>query len=824
MHKNIFVFVLPLLVFSAGATGVARPAFAAEANTWRFDFGGTPVAEGYVGVDHALAYTAERGYGWTAAPEYTRDRGVPGDLRRDMMFSRTPATLRVDVPPGVYQITLLAGDQAYGDHVTHVTIPGLADEPIVLDPKRVQFVTATLAGRVDDGKLEFRFDSPSNNWVINALTIVPAEAPAPLATTREFYRGTPEERDTWVDISKWDDPTAPLVATFRQNVADDPAFEPTGLTRKDYLTLAAGVVDFFKQQQDERGAIIDPYRKEEFQYSTPCFALTAAALVKYAGREDLLEPAARAMDWACETLNKKKAATGHEDFFPPQLAHALVLLKPLVPAERAARWEHWLGSYDPFVTYAVPPGGGNWGGGENWNVIAASGEGLLHQLGLRPSIDFVELSFAAQGYRFSSPWGLYTESPMCYDIFPRMYVADLLSTGFQCRGSDRLAEVNRRGMLTSLFMQSPTGELPTGGRSAQHVWNEAEQCVSFEIAAAQYAAAGDAVLAGAFKRAAHLSARAMRPWVRPSGEFWVLKNHNDPAVRHGYEWYTSHSQYNLLAAAMLAMAYDHAATTESVAEHATPADVGGYVIRLDSPFNKVIANAAGMYVEIDYSADLHYNPTGLLRVHRTGCDPQIGPSDGLVEKPSYAVPEGPGTTAAVGVAWQTSAGDWQRLAQTGLHDKEPAGPAAPLRVAVDVIEQTPAKVAFRLTYDGNFDGPERVIETYVLTPTAVELKTELPGYGGPTQMVWPVLANDGAHELAIDVNGARVVVASPRGSETFTPVGSATITLPETRYACRNGWARLGVAEFPAGVAPTLRITPTSDGKPYADPQNGRAE
>ena len=30
-------------------------------------------------------------------------------------------------------------------------------------------------------------------------------------------------------------------------------------------------------------------------------------------------------------------------------------------------------------------------------------------------------------------------------------------------------------------MQSPNGELPTGGRSAQHQWNEAQQCVSYEI-------------------------------------------------------------------------------------------------------------------------------------------------------------------------------------------------------------------------------------------------------------------------------------------------------------------------------------------------------
>src|SRR4051794_29650294 len=42
-------------------------------------------------------------------------------------------------------------------------------------------------------------------------------------------------------------------------------FSPTGLTRNDYLTLIAGNVDFWKQHQNDAGAIIDPYEKKERQ-------------------------------------------------------------------------------------------------------------------------------------------------------------------------------------------------------------------------------------------------------------------------------------------------------------------------------------------------------------------------------------------------------------------------------------------------------------------------------------------------------------------------------------------------------------------------------
>jgi hypothetical protein len=47
-------------------------------------------------------------------------------------------------------------------------------------------------------------------------------------------------------------------------------------------------------------------------------------------------------------------------------------------------------------------------------------------------------------------------------------------------------------------MQSPTGEMPTGGRSSQHQWNEAQQAFQFEVAANEYANRGDYIMAAAF--------------------------------------------------------------------------------------------------------------------------------------------------------------------------------------------------------------------------------------------------------------------------------------------------------------------------------------
>lgn len=90
----------------------------------------------------------------------------------------------------------------------------------------------------------------------------------------------------------------------------------------------------------------------------------------------------------------------------------------------------------------------------------------------------------------------------------------------------------------SLFMQSPFGELPTGFRSSHHIWNEAEQCVIFEIYASEYAKLGYTKEAGAFKRAAMLSLGSISQWIREDGSGYIVKNRYPKEARHGYEKYS----------------------------------------------------------------------------------------------------------------------------------------------------------------------------------------------------------------------------------------------------------------------------------------------
>lgn len=755
---------------------------AAEAREHRFDFGNGPLAEGCQRVLGSTTYTAERGFGWTSGGGFQeRDRGGPNPLLSDMIWSARPATFRVDLPDGIYRIAITTGDMDYDDHGTVATANGGAVAFPPMRPGLKQFMTATVATHVA-GHVELSFTHELNNWAVNAITISPAaEVEAARVAVQNFGQQP---------LTVATDPTEELWRSFLAN-ADRPAvpFSPTGIVREDYLKLIAGNVDFFLQHQDASGAIIDPYRKEEFQCSTPAFALSAATLARHAQRADLLEPAAKAMDWACRTLGEGKTANHHEDFYPPMLAHALLLLEKSVDSARAKQWRDAL-AYSPDV-YRAKPGGGN------WNLVAAAGEAQFRALGLREGAAWVEQSLGLQAAQFTE-WGMYKDpnAPMAYDLFPRMWLADMFAQGYSGAFQTEYAESMRRAAFASLFLQSPTGEWPTGGRSAGHQWNEAQQVALFEIFAHFAVAERDVPKAEVFKNAAHRAFASMARWQRPTGEMWIVKNRVDPGSRHGFESYSAHSQYNLLAAAMLSIAHEYALQTAAVKERAAPCSVGGFVVDLRRDFHKVVANSGGTYVEIDSGADLRYNPTGLLRVHAPGMEPLLGPTDGLVEGGD----SDQGVFAAVGAGWKGRNGSWRSLAEFGRDDVQ--------EVALRRIEERPDHVAFAVTYIGDFDGVPSVTEEYSIRPGAITVRTQLGGYAGPARLIVPLLADDGERKTVIEARGNAVRVGLEGSSQLFVAESAPSFAVAEQAQAFRNGWAKVAVAEHADAAALVLHILP----------------
>jgi hypothetical protein len=583
-------------------------------------------------------------------------------------------------------------------------------------------------------------------------------------------------------------PLAGVVKQFREDQARHRGRRavPVG-TREAYLPVIGGIVHVFAGHQDARGAIIDPYERAEKQYSTPAFALAGGALCAARPDSALLPAVVRAMAFACASLADGHAADGHADFYTVLLLHADRLLAPLVPSSTSAAWRRDLARIVPGTIYRRQPTDTAI---NNWNLVAVAGEWLRTRDGFGASTPWIDASLERQLDLFT-PWGMYRDpnDPLAYDHFARLWALDLLDGGYRGRQAAVLETLVERGAWMSLFMQSPWGELPCGGRSAHHQWNEAEQAVTFESWASRFARRGDLAAAGACKSAAQLALQSIRRWVRPSGELWIVKNRVDPSVRHGYESYSYHSQYNLLAAAMLAIAWSRA--DDRIDGAPCPAGVGGFAFVIQPAFHKVFANAGGTFLEIDTGADLHYNPTGILRVHHRSVPPETL-SDGVTTAAEYLLPSRPSRSMALGPEWRDRAGAWHALADHGRDDLEPVEYAA--------VSTSASRVEFRLTYRGRLrGGATSIAERVTMTPERIDIEHHVDGDVEAVRQCWPMLATDGATPSAIAVKGRTADVARGGGRITFEALtDGAAVTRLGISEPCRNGLMDACLVQVPA--------------------------
>ena len=550
-----------------------------------------------------------------------------------------------------------------------------------------------------------------------------------------------------------DYPLRSRVEAFRSHAASLPPLPVAGLRPPEYLALADGIVRHFAAFQSPRGAIIDPYEGEEKQYATPAFACAAAILYASGQNPQILGACVKAMDAATGSLAAGRAADGHADFYTVLLMQALDRLTGRVPRLRLALWRRRLGSIDPAGTYAFQPAAEVL---HNWNLVAASGEWMRCRAGLGGSTGWIEASLARHMEKFTAH-GMYRDpgDPLAYDAFARYHVLLLLTNGYAGPHGRLLETLMERGAWTSLFLQSPRGETPCGGRSGHHQWNEATHAAICEISANRLAAAGDRESAGIFRRSARLAVESIARWVRPSGELWIVKNRFDPSRRHGYESYSFHSQYNLLAAVLLGIASLHA--DDSVEERPCPAEVGGFAFALQPAFHKVFANAGGMYVEIDTRADAGFHPTGILRVHHPRVVPQVSVSDGVSPASVYETPRRPNLFLSIGPGWRGPDGTWHSLAEhTGdlLRDAE-----------VRITRESPGRVELTVGYFGELrGGAAGVRQEIVVTTSRIEIADSVEGSAGPVRQYFPLLLTDGERATAIEVDSRQAVVRHEDGS------------------------------------------------------------
>ena len=525
------------------------------------------------------------------------------------------------------------------------------------------------------------------------------------------------------------------------------------------------------------------------QYSTPCYAWVTALLVGTRREQaDLLQGAVSALTASLDELVTGTPADRHGDLFTIFSVLAFDQLKARVSADQRQRWERALRDMHPACAYKDVFTLRNWSV-NNWNMVALSGEVARSAAGF--GNDSFEKRYLKSQMEYFTPEGLYRDPylPMAYDLWARFFASLMLQHGYAGEYRTQLDEVLERGAYTSLLMMSPCGELPLGGRSAQHQWNEALECAVFELHAVREHSKGDDVLARAFKRSARIAFQSIERWRRPSGEVQIVKNFFEPELRHGFEVYSFHSQYNLMTAAVLAAAWVFA--DDSIPEGPTFAETGGFVVTL-AEFHKVIANADGCYVELDTNAETFHDSTGLVRIHKSGIEPLVGSSGGCAIRVE---------PLAFGIAWWDGHA-WQPLA--GVN-----GEAQQRRVRVRVHATTPGRVRFEVRYEVALPPVEAIVESYDLSSERVEVTVRVEGNVERLQVRFPIVTSDGRRQSTVTVTGARAVVELGDGVQTFDVVAPEAVMRHEVRsLPVTNGLVDVLLADVP-GTSVVYRLTPT---------------
>ncbi len=579
-------------------------------------------------------------------------------------------------------------------------------------------------------------------------------------------------------------PISEKIDTFLIHQKEAPDVVNSGLSKNTYLQIIEGQVRVFQQYQNDSGRIIDPVEKIEKYFTTPCYAHSVAVLAASAHTDDknLIESGMLAMDVVTEDMSKNWSAGSHGDFYTWPAMFALNLFKGIADEERYEKWSDNIAKMNPEKFYRTYLNAGN-----NWNVVNLAGEFLRFKQNYT-SMSYIDTCLKYQLYHFTD-YGMYEEhgEPLPYDLFARHYISGMLALGYHGAFYDQYKEKAGKGAWISLFLQSPNGELPTGFRSSQHIWNEAEQCVIFEIYATEYAKAGKKEMAGAFKRAAILSLGNIMEWIRPDGSGYIVKNKYPIEEKHGYEDYSVHTCYNMLATSMLAQAWQF--SDDAISEKAAPADIGGYVVSIHDPFHKIIASADQSYLEYDTRGDQIYNPTGILRIHIMGSHPQLGPSDGCAGKYS-----GEGISIATGPSWQNNDGTWSSLAELVSDDP-----------VIDIFEESKGVARFSVTYHlkDNQNKSLTVIETIKVEKGGITIEDELIGDIIRMRITWPMLIFNGKTSTNIQMENKSAILELDGQKIKFQIIEPQNVTLSRSgkQYAHRNGLIEPLVAEFQGNKA-----------------------
>lgn len=422
-----------------------------------------------------------------------------------------------------------------------------------------------------------------------------------------------------------------------------PGWEESQLDESELLDVIAATCEVMARQQNEAGAIIDPYLDREHQYATPYFAFAVGVLLDAGAGKELRDAGIRAMEHSTLNFSRgtKSIPDEHGEFFISPLTNALDLYKGHISKDQYELWESRMET--PLAAVMQ-----NFDGRiNNWRTYAMKGEWSRANKGLSEkeyATEFIEKAWNQYSQRVrivNDRWNLYQDwssdpQSLAVEAVGRGNLIGLAMEGYDGPSSDEMLVAVRRGTHTSLFMQAPDGQAPPNGRTDNHIFNDVLYQLAFEAMAEDAWKQGNVRLAGQYRRAANLAFKSILRWQRTDtpwmGSFFITKNHFEPGDRIGYQPASQWGNYTGAIVQHLAEAY---LTRQSdIPEVPAPAETGGYAFETDDRFGAFFANAGGFQVMVNLRGasvpkyGLSWTPLGTVRMIKKDWDGRLGPADG----------------------------------------------------------------------------------------------------------------------------------------------------------------------------------------------------
>ncbi len=504
-------------------------------------------------------------------------------------------------------------------------------------------------------------------------------------------------------------------------------------------------------------------------------------LIAHGRRQDLTPLFFEMMDFCCHTMPHVQAAN---DFTIKEIIFCIMEWEEKRPEEkeRIGKWKKELTNINREECYyrfaKTPEDEVN-----NWGCFTMLSEFMRQYIGLADTADFVDLQIASQ-LKWLDENGMYREpnEHMVYDLVPRGLFAVLLHLGYSGKYRETLDEALRKSGLLTLQMQSVTGEIPYGGRSAQFLMNEAHLAILMEYEANRYAALGQKDLAGKFKTGVRKALDNIEMWLenRPIRH---IKNYFPTETKYGCETYAYFDKYMITTASFLYAAYliSDSSILEAECEDLPPA-----ATRTAPHFHKLFLRSGQYFLEFDTEAVVQYDASGLGRIHKKGAPATICLSTPCTVSPKYELDAENEIPLSLCPGIKQN-GNWHFAA------------APDVKHVVESTGQDAQSATASISYI--FPESEKVAGTYTVCDAGVEIRIE--GESVLSHML-PAFAFDGANTPEITFDDHSLSVLYQGYICRYKTDGKITDTGLISRN--RNGHYRIFLAEGEKSLTVTIEI------------------